>query len=112
MDGVLEQRFEAVDSCVDYQSYVYAIDPNLSREQYAVSCRSLLTIGRADEERMGVVYVRGPWGFFVIPHYGYPTLRISFFHDTPAIDSDEVLGAICAAFETNDAILDQGDLSE
>lgn len=107
-----QQRFGPVESCVDYQSYVYSIDPGHTPEQYKATRHQLMTLGRANEERMGVVYVRGPWGFFVIPHYGYPTLRVSFYHDTPTSEINEMLSWICTAFEAPDAIINQGDLDE
>ena len=112
ISGVPEQRFEPVESCVDYRSYVFTIEPGFSKARYMESREKLLTLGRADEERMGVVYVRGPWGFFIIPHYGYPTLRVSFYHDTSTVEINDVLSLICAAFETPDAIFNQGDLDE
>jgi hypothetical protein len=106
------QHFGPVESCLDYQSYVYRIDPGLTPDQYATSCRHLSTIGEADEERMGVVYVRGPWGFFVIPHHGYPSLRVSFYHDTPDTEINSVLELICAAFKMSTTTNNQGDLDE
>lgn len=112
MSGASKQRFGPVESCVDYQSYVYKIEPDLTQAQYMASQQLLMRLGKADEERMGVVYVRGPWGFFVIPHYGYPTLRVSFFHDTPDTEINHVLSLICAAFETPNTINNQGDLDE
>ena len=112
MSDESEQRFGPVESCVDYQSYVYRIDPGLTPGQYAASCRLLMALGKTDEERMGVVYVRGPWGFLVIPRHGYPTLRVSFYHDTPATEINNVLGLICAAFEPPNTINNQGDLDE
>ena len=112
MSGVSKRRFGPVESCVDYQSYVYEIDPGLTRAHYMASRQRLMTLGKADEERMGVIYVRGPWGFFVIPHYGYPTLRASFYHDTPGTEINQVLSLICAAFETHNTINNQGDLDE
>jgi len=112
MNGVAKQRFGPVESCLDYQSYVYRIDPCLTLEQYSESRRMLLTLGRAEEERMGVTYVRGPWGFFVIPQYGYPTLRVSFYHDTPNTEIKDVLDDICAAFEPSMMINHQGGLNE
>jgi hypothetical protein len=112
MSGVSRQRFGPVESCVDYQSYLYKIDPGLTAAQYAESRRLLMALGRADEERMGVVYVRGPWGFFVIPRHGYPTLRVSFYHDTPDTEIEDVLASICAAFEAPNTINNQGDSDE
>ena len=61
---------------------------------------------------MGVVYVRGPWGFFVIPHHGYSKLRVSFFYDTPTTEIRDVMASICTAFDASDAVFDQGDLDE
>ena len=112
MSGAPEQRFGRAESCLDYQSYVYTIDPDLSPARYVASRRQLMTLGRADEERMGVIYVRGPWGFFVIPRYGYPTLRVSFFHDTPTTEISDILSSICSAFEVFDAVFNLGELDE
>lgn len=100
MNGAPKQRFVAVESCVDYQSYVYHIDPDLTPSQYSTSCEKLKILGDADNERMGVTYVRGSWGFFVIPHYGYPTIRISFFYDTPHKEIRDVLALISTAFKS------------
>ncbi len=112
INGVPKRRFGPVESCVDYRSYVYNIDPDLSPAHYTASRQQLMTLGKADEERMGVVYVRGPWGFFVIPHYGYPTLRVSFYHDTTTPEINDILSMICTAFDEPDAIINQGDLDE
>ena len=112
MTGVSKQRFGPVESCVDYQSYVYHINPGLTPAQYTAARSLLMALGKADEERMGVVYVRGSWGFFVIPHHGYPTLRVSFYHDTPGTEINNVLSLICAAFEAPNTINNQGGLDE
>jgi len=112
MRGAPEQCFRPVESCVDYKSFVYTIDSDLSPVRYKALRRQLITLGRADEERMGVVYVRGPWGFFVIPPHGYPILRVSFFHDTSSTEISDVLSSIYEAFEVSDADLNQGDLDE
>ena len=112
LSGAPEQRFGPVESCLDYRSYIYTIDPDLSPAWYAVPRRRLMSFGGAEEERMGVVYVRGPWGFFTIPHHGYPTLRVSFFHDTPTTEISDILSSICAAFEPSDTVFNQGGLDE
>jgi len=104
MSGVSKQFSGPVDSCVDYQAYVYHIDTGLTPAQYSTSCQRLKALGNADEERMGVIYVRGPWGFFVIPQYGYPTIRVSFFFDTSRSEINDVLALLCAAFELPDTI--------
>jgi hypothetical protein len=106
------QRFGPVESCVDYHSYVYSIDPDFNLERYQATRRQLIKLGSTNEERMGVIYVRGPWGFYVIPQYGYPTLRVSFYHDTPTEEINDMLSLICAAFEHPEAIVNQGDLDE
>lgn len=109
MSSVSKQQFGPVESCVDYQSYVYHIDPELTPSQYSLSSQKLKSLGNAEDERMGVIYVRGPWGFFVIPQYGYPTIKVSFFHDTPSKDMNDVMTLICAAFELSNTINNQGD---
>jgi len=110
MSCAIKQYFVPVESCIDYQSYIYKINPGLTQDQYEVSRRILTTLGTADEQRMGVVYVRGPWGFLVIPHFGYPTMRISFFHDTAEAEINEVLSLIYAAFENAQTTNNQGGL--
>ena len=112
MNSVSKQRFGPVESCVDYQSYVYSIEPDLTLEQYLALRQRLTALGNAEEERMGVIYVRGPWGFFVIPHFGYPTLRVSFYHDTPHTEINVVLAMICTVFETPNTIKNQGGQDE
>jgi len=107
---MLKQHFVPVESCVDYQTYSYKISPGLTQLQYDASRRILTTLGTADEQRMGVMYVRGPWGFFVIPHYGYPSLRISFFHDATETEINEVLSLIYTAFESTQTTNNQGGL--
>ena len=109
MHDDVERRFTAVDSCVDYRSYVYHIDSDLSAEHYENVRRRLLKLGRSDEERMGVVYVRGPWGFFVVPHHGFPSLRVSFFHDTPENECHDVLRSISKVFDETEIDLNRGD---
>jgi hypothetical protein len=104
MSSTPKHRFGPVESCVDYQSYVYPIDPDLSPAQYLASRQRLMKLGRIDKEGMGVVYVRGSWGFFIIPHYGYPTLRVSFYHDTPPDEIGDILSSICTAFEAPEAV--------
>lgn len=108
MGGKSVHCFQFVESCLDYRSYVCAIDQDLSPVRYEAACRLLMQMGRTHEERMGVVYVRGPWGFFVIPRQGYPKLRASFFHDTPTSEFSDILATICqvlAAFNTSNAVL-------
>jgi hypothetical protein len=118
MESVLQKiesskssRINRIESCLDYQAFSYLLDPAMSAKTYQVKRQQLMTLGNTCEERMGVVYVRGPWGFFVIPDYGYPTLRISFFHDTPANEIQEKLKAISALFEYDDTIY-LGDVDE
>ena len=112
MSSALKQRFRPVESCVDYQSYVYHIDSDLTPSQYSISCQRLKSLGNADNERMGVIYVRGPWGFFVIPNHGYPTIRVSFFYDTPRTELNNMLALISAAFESIKTNNNQGGLNE
>ncbi len=95
------QYFTQVESCVDYQSFVYSLDKQFTPQRYEVCGRLLLSLGTVTEERMGVVYVRGPWGFFVVPAYGYPTLKISFFHDSTSKEIEHVLLKIYNIFNQN-----------
>ena len=91
------RRFAYTDSCVDYRSYRHPLDPTVSSERHAQLRDRLAALGRAEPERMGVTYVRGPWGFLVIPRQGFPELRISFFRDTPDGDRRALLESVCQA---------------
>jgi len=104
--------FSPDKSCVDYRSYVYRIDPNIDEKNFVKLRESLSNLGTAERERMGVVYVRGPWGFFVIPSFGFPNLKVSFFHDTPEYECVEVMQTIGKIFLQPDLVNEQGDFHE
>lgn len=91
--------FRYVDSCIDYQTVVTPLDTSLTQVSYDILVKKLLLLGVADRERMGVTYVRGPWGFLVIPGRGFPELRISFFHDASEQEVNTVLVSIGKAIE-------------
>jgi len=95
---VVSESFKKIDSCVDYHSYEFRISDHLTADEYAEIRRKLMALGKAEQERMGVIYVRGPWGFMVVPHFGFPALRVSFFHDTPQSECQAVLKNINAVF--------------
>lgn len=95
---VSDNHFRFDQSCVDYRSYVYQIRKDINLDQFNIIVQRLATLGRAENERMGVVYVRGPWGFFVIPRLGFPHLRISFFFDTPEKECIEMMKSISYVF--------------
>lgn len=97
MAGTTPAGLRHVENCADYQTYVATIDTDETPSQYASMKQSLMRIGNCEPERMGVVYVRGPWGFLVIPGPGFPELRISFYHDTPVHDRNAVLASIATA---------------
>lgn len=105
-------RVSRIESCLDYKAYSYALDPGISADDYQVKRQLLMALGNTIEEGMGVVYVRGPWGFLVIPQHGYPRLRISFFHDTPADEIQNMLNSITALFELDDRTINRGDVDE
>jgi len=86
-----------VDSCTDYHTFVTPLDTAMESAAFNSLTERLRTLGVADQARMGVIYVRGPWGFLVIPSPGYPELRVSFYHDTSEHDMDDVLASIKAA---------------
>ena len=107
-----KQCFRRIQSCLDYKAYVHDIKPELSPVQYEQSRCRLMTLGRADKERMGVVYVYGPWGFFVIPGHGYPDLRVNFYHDTSITEMNGIMASICAVLDASDVAFNQGELDE
>lgn len=86
--------FRPDKSCVDYRSFVYCIDSNIDEQNFIKLRKELSNLGTAERERMGVIYVRGPWGFFVIPSFGFPNLKVSFFHDTPDSECVELMHTI------------------
>lgn len=110
--GAAAQGFRRAESCIDYRAYTHPIDPDVSPVRYGLACEQLRRVGQSCEERMGVVYVRGPWGFLVIPQLGYPELRVNFYHDTPIREINDVLASIRVALETLVVAFDQGELDE
>jgi hypothetical protein len=94
-EGWPEYRY--VESCIDYRTYLSPLDIKMTAAVHSVLTEKLLRLGMAEQERMGVIYVRGPWGFLVIPRAGFPELRVSFYHDTLQQNSDAVLASITAA---------------
>lgn len=81
-------------SCIDYRTYIAPLDTHIGQDAHIALTKRLLTLGVAEDERMGVIYVRGPWGFLVIPQPGFPELRISFYHDTSKDEVEAVLVSI------------------
>lgn len=92
-----EPEVRYVKSCVDYRTFVAPLDTAISPAVHNTLTEKLLKLGVAEPERMGVIYVRGAWGFLVIPSPGFPELRISFYHDTPDDELNAVLVLIRAA---------------
>lgn len=107
-----DSGFRRLQGCVDYRVYTYPLDPGVGAAAYTQLRHRLQAIGKAEPERMGVTYVRGPWGFLVIPQRGFPELRLSLFHDTAATDAEPIFNAIRAACELTRAMPVTGDIDE
>lgn len=105
----VESHFQHIGSCLDYQGYLYRIDPGITAPHYTAIRQHLATLGKTKEERMGVTYVYASWGFCIIPCYGFPELRLNFYHETSINDIENVMTSIHAAFETSDVTVNPGD---
>ena len=112
MPEVARWRFVPVDSCLDYKAYTCEFVHNLTSAQHSALSEELIALGQTHEERMGVVYVNGPWGFFVIPRPGFPVLKVSFYHDTPITEINEMCDRICAVFDSVNMVNYLGALHE
>lgn len=93
-----------VNSCVDYRTFVAPLDTAMIPAVYNLLTEELLVLGVAEPERMGVTYVRGPWGFLVIPRAGFPELRISFYHDANEDELDAILASVRVALKNSNVI--------
>jgi len=91
--------FRYVDSCVDYRSFVAQLNSAMTHVAHNFLTEKLQPFGVAERERMGVTYIRGAWGFLVIPGLGFPELRVSFYHDTPDREVEAVLVSIWKSME-------------
>ncbi len=86
--------FRPVEACVDYRAYVVSLPKGTTPDIYAQWVSRLCGLGRVVEERLGVRYVKGPWGFLVVPPLGFPELKITFYHPTAQVDEAEVLAKV------------------
>lgn len=102
-----------VESCVDYRTYMAQINPKISSMQFTSLKNRLQGLGVTEPERMGVVYVHGPWGFVVIPRPGFSDLRISFYHEVSEQERNAVLESIeSALYESHATVLQTGGKDE
>lgn len=92
-------RFRAVENCVDYRSYVFPLDTGITKATHCALQARLRALGKADEERLGVLYIRGYWGFLVFPPRGFPELRVSFYKETDESAERTILNTISEAFQ-------------
>lgn len=81
----------------------------MTASQYTAICGRLATLGKTKEERMGVTYVYAAWGFCIIPCYGFPELRLNFYHETPITDIENVMASVHAAFEASNVVANPGE---
>jgi hypothetical protein len=66
------------EACVDYLVYVRPL-PSLALPRWQDSVARMRVLGVCQDTSFGVTTVRGPWGFFQIPAYGFPELKVTFF---------------------------------
>ena len=92
-------RFRVVENCVDYRSYVCPLDAEITTATHCALRARLMALGKADEERLGVLYIRGYWGFLVYPPRGFPELRVSFYKETEIAAERAILNAISEALQ-------------
>lgn len=90
-------------ACLDYQAFVFALPPALTASAFARLRDGLRGMGRIRREALGVIYVDGDWGFLVIPPYGFPELKINFFHGIPADGARRILVRVAALLAEADA---------
>ena len=88
------ERFRRVEGCLDYRIYVCSLAGMRSDQMRVELCSRLGGLGRAEPERMGVIYIRGGWGFLVIPPVGFPELKVTVFRETEPETEHAVLSQI------------------
>lgn len=93
-------RFLPVENCVDYRSFVCPLATTITAAAHTALGARLATLGKAETERLGVIYIKGNWGFLVYPPRGFPELRVSFYKETDKATEQTILAAISEALQT------------
>ena len=65
-------------ACVDYAVYSHAL-PAVDRVRWEEMTLLLRSLGICQDTSIGVATIRGGGGFFQIPVYGFPELKVTFF---------------------------------
>lgn len=89
----------AVENCVDYRSYVYDLDADITPAAFLALRTRLSMLGTMDRERLGVAYIKEQWGFLVFPPRGFPELRVSFYKETDKTTELAIHDAISLALK-------------
>lgn len=79
---ITETLYKKIPACVKYKSYVFPLGKNISQENYNVLKTFLKTLGQDEPEYLGVMRVRGDWGFLDYPSYGFIEFKVNFYKTT------------------------------
>ena len=86
-------KIRRIESCIDFDRYVIPVQIQLPIEVLTQSMTQLQKLGRC-ESRMGVVYVRNDWGFFVLPPPSFGEISVSFYRGVPESEKQRLLEII------------------
>jgi len=100
----LPPNCQPAHACLDYQAFRFALPPSLAESDFARLKEALKRLGRIRYEALGVTYVDGKWGVLIVPPFGFPELKINFFHDVPVETAQRLLDCIADLLLGGDAL--------
>ncbi len=66
--------------CLDYRNFILDLPRHLPTQVYDRLDRRLRTLGRLEQELLGVPYIRTDWGVLIVPPPGFPEIKMKVRH--------------------------------
>lgn len=93
------RRFRAVPSCTKYRAFTGEMPAHASTEQHDQLRTHCASLGDHCERYLGILRVRGDWGFLDLPGPGFPELKVNFYKHTPQSAQSRILEYLQTALE-------------
>lgn len=88
-------RWQRHRACIDYRAWMLPLQ-DLEARAWPTLIEALAGLGQARPDPTGVVTVRGPWGFLLVPPRGFPELRLNCYKNISADRERDLLTDIAA----------------
>jgi len=90
----LPRHCRRAPACLDYRAFVFDLGTGWDASRLKRLRTALLSLGEVERSALQVVYVRGSWGFAIVPPPHFPDLKINFFYTTDRSMVEEILAAV------------------